>query len=72
MIMVGALAAAFIGSVLTNRFEFPIMSILLTFCSFVAINKDTTIASDLVTLVYLPVIAMGLFSIASFFRAKVR
>lgn len=72
LIMLGALAIAFIGSVITTKFEFPIMSILLTFCAFVAVNKDVSIASDIVMLLYVPILAMGLFSIGSFFRMKVR
>lgn len=71
-IMVGALAVAFIATVITDRFEFGIMAMLLTFCAFVAIVKDTTIPSDLVMLLYVPVIAMGMFSAGSFFRVKVR
>ena len=71
-IMVGALAIAFIASVITARFEFGIMALLLTFCAFVAIANDTTIPKDLVMLFYVPVVAMGLFSAGSFFRVKVR
>ena len=70
ILMVG-LVGAFVGSILTNRWEFCIMSILLTFCTFVAITKDTEIAKDTVMLLYVPTIAIGLFSIAQFFKVKV-
>ena len=69
-ILIGALALAFIGSILSDRFEFSIMAILLTFCSFVAIEKDAGISADVVMLLYVPVVAMGLFSIGTFFKAK--
>lgn len=71
IILLVALVGAFIGAVLSNRWEFCIMSILLTFCSFIAITKDTTIANDLVMLLYVPTIAIGMFSIAQFFKVKV-
>ena len=71
-IMLGALAVAFIASVITARFEFGIMALLLTFCSFVAIVKDATIPQDVVMLLYVPVVAMGMFSAGSFFRVKVQ
>lgn len=71
IILLVALVGAFIGAVLSNRWEFCIMSILLTFCSFIAITKDTTIADDLVMLLYVPTIAVGMFSIAQFFKARV-
>lgn len=71
LILLGALAVAFIGSVISDKFEFPIMAILLTFCSFVGISKDASIAEDTVMLLYVPLITVGLFSIASFFRSKV-
>lgn len=70
-IMLIALVGAFVGAIMVNRLEFCVLSILLTFCSFVAIVKDTSIPQDLVMLLYVPVIAIGLFSIASFFRVKV-
>ena len=70
-ILLLALCVAFVGAIIVNRLEFCVMSILLTFCSFVAIVKDTSIPNDLVMLLYVPVIAIGLFSIASFFRVKV-
>lgn len=72
LILLGGLVAAFVGAILTDRFEFNIMSIMLTFCAFVAVNKDASLVSDTVMLLYVPIIAMGLFSIASFFRAKIR
>ena len=70
-ILLLALCVAFVGAIIVNRLEFCVMSILLTFCSFVAIVKDASIPEDLVMLLYVPVIAIGLFSIASFFRVKV-
>lgn len=70
-IMLIALACAFIGAVMINRIEFSILSIIFTFCSFVAVTKDTSIASDMVMLLYIPIIAMGMFTIASFFKVKV-
>ena len=71
-IMIAALAMCFVAAIMTNRFEFGIMALLFTFCSFIAVVKDTTIPSDLVMLFYVPIIAMGMFSVASFFRVKVR
>lgn len=71
-IMIGALAVCFVAAIMTERFEFGLMALLFTFCSFVAVVKDTTIPSDLSMLLYVPIIAMGLFSVASFFRVKVR
>lgn len=70
-IMLIGLVAAFIGAVMISRMEFCVLSILMTFCSFVAVVKDSSIPDDLVMLIYIPIIAMGLFSIASFFRIKV-
>ena len=70
-ILLLALCVAFVGAIIVNRLEFCVMSILLTFCSFVAIVKDASIPEDLVMLLYVPVVAIGLFSIASFFRVKV-
>lgn len=70
-ILLLALCVAFVGAIIVNRLEFCVMSILLTFCSFVAIVKDASIPNDLVMLLYVPVVAIGLFSIASFFRVKV-
>lgn len=70
--MIGALAIAFIATVLTARFEFGIMALLFTFCSFVAVVNDTTIDEKLVMLLYVPIVAMGMFSVGSFFRVKVR
>lgn len=71
-IMIGALAVCFVAAIMTNRFEFGIMALLFTFCAFVSVAKDTTIPDDLVMLLYVPIVAMGLFSVASFFRVKVR
>ena len=71
-IMIGALAVCFVAAIMTERFEFGIMALLFTFCAFVSVVKDTTIPSDLVMLLYVPIVAMGLFSVASFFRVKVR
>lgn len=71
-IMLGALAICFIAAIMTDRFEFGLMALLFTFCAFVAVVKDTTIPKDLVMLLYVPIIAMGMFSVASFFRVKVR
>lgn len=71
-IMIGALAVAFIAAVITDRFEFGIMAMLLTFCAFIAVANDETIPEDLVMLLYVPIIAMGMFSAGSFFRVKVR
>lgn len=70
VILIG-LVIAFIGAIFTKKFELSIMAILLVFCSFVAITKDTSISADIVTLLYIPVVAMGLFSIAQFFKSKV-
>ena len=70
-ILLLALCVAFVGAIIVNRLEFCVMSILLTFCSFVAVVKDTSIPNDLVMLLYVPIVAIGLFSIASFFRVKV-
>jgi hypothetical protein len=71
MILLGALVLAFIGAVLTNKVEFCILSLLLTFCSFIAIAKDTAIEQDLVMLLYVPIIAIGLFTVSQFFKVKV-
>lgn len=71
LILLVALVGAFIGTVLSDRWEFCIMSILLTFCGFIATTKDATIDSDLVMLLYVPIIAVGMFSIAHFFKVKV-
>ena len=70
VILIG-LTIAFIGAIFTKKFELSIMSILLVFCSFVAVTKDASIADDLVTILYIPIIAIGLFSIATFFKSKV-
>lgn len=70
IVLVG-LILAFIGAILTNKFEFSIMAILLTFCSFVAVTKDVSIAKDLVMILYVPIVAVGLFSVAQFFKSKV-
>ena len=70
-IMLIGLVASFIGAIMVSRMEFCVLSILFTFCSFVAVVKDVSIPSDLVMLIYIPIIAMGMFSIASFFRIKV-
>ena len=72
LIMLVGLALAFIATVLTDRFEFGVMALLLTFCSFVAVVKDASIDQDIVMLLYVPIIFMGLFSAGSFFRVKVR
>ena len=69
VILIG-LVIAFIGAIFTNKYELSIMSVLLVFCSFVAITKDASIPDDLVTILYVPIVAIGLFSIASFFKAK--
>lgn len=71
IILLVALVGAFIGAVLSNRWEFCIMSILLTFCAFVAVAKDTSISKDVVMLLYVPIIAVGMFSITQFFKVKV-
>ncbi len=71
-IMLGALAVCFVATVITNRFEFGILSLIFTFNSFVAVANDVTIPKDLVMLLYVPIIAMGMFSVAAFFRVKVR
>lgn len=69
-ILIG-LVIAFIGAILTNKFEFSIMSILMTFCSFVAVTKDVEIPNDIVMILYVPIVAIGLFSITQFFKSKV-
>lgn len=71
IILLVALVGAFIGAVLSNRWEFCIMSILLTFCAFVGVAKDTSISNDVVMLLYVPIIAVGMFSITQFFKVKV-
>lgn len=71
IILLVSLVGAFIGAVLSNRWEFCIMSILLTFCAFVAVAKDTSISNDVVMLLYVPIIAVGMFSITQFFKVKV-
>ena len=71
LILLGALVCAFIGAVLTDKWEFSIMSILLTFCSFVAIGKDPDVVGDMAMLLYVPIISIGLFSVTQFFKAKV-
>ena len=69
-ILIG-LVIAFIGAILTNKFEFSIMSILMTFCAFVAVSKDVEIPKDIVMILYVPIVAIGLFSITQFFKSKV-
>lgn len=71
-IMLGALAISFIATILSDRFEFGIMALLFVFCAFIAIVKDGTIDKDVVMLLYVPVVAMGMFTVGSFFRVKVR
>lgn len=71
IILLIGLVGAFIGAVLTNRWEFCIMSILLTFCGFIAVAKDASITNDVVMLLYVPIIAVGMFSITQFFKVKV-
>lgn len=70
-IMLIGLVASFIGAIMVRKMEFCILSILMTLCSFVAVVKDTSIAGDLVMLLYIPIVAIGLFSIGSFFNMKV-
>ena len=71
LIMLIALVGAFIGAIMVNKIEFSILSIIFPFCSFVAVAKDTSIPDDMVMLLYVPIIALGMFSIVSFFKAKV-
>ena len=70
IILIG-LVITFTGAIFTNKFELSILSILLVFCSFVAITKDATIPADWVMLLYAPIVAVGLFSVAQFFKSKV-
>lgn len=70
-VMIGGLVLSFLGTVLKNRIEFCILSLIFTFCSFIAVVKDTSIASDVVMLFYIPIIAMGMFTISNFFKVKV-
>ena len=70
--MLGALAITFIITVFTSRYEFGIMALMFTFSSFIAVVKDVTLDQDTVMLLYLPIIAMGMFSVGSFFKVKVR
>ena len=69
-ILLGALALCFIGAMMTEKYEFPIMGILFVFCSFVAIQKDAGITDDMVMLLYVPIVAIGLFCIGAFFKAN--
>lgn len=69
--MLAALALCFVATVLTRRFEFGLMSLLFTFNSFIAVVRDTTIPDDMSMLFYVPIIGMGLFSVAAFFKVKV-
>ena len=70
IILIG-LVISFIGAIFTKKFELSIMSILMVFCSFVAITKDATIPEDWLMLLYVPIVAVGLFSVAQFFKSKV-
>lgn len=69
-ILIG-LTIAFIGAILTSKFELCIMSVLMSFCAFIAVTKDATIAKDIVMVLYVPILAIGLFSISQFFKSKV-
>lgn len=70
-VMIGGLVLSFLGTVLKNRIEFCILSLIFTFCSFIAVTKDTEIAQDVIMLFYIPIIAMGMFTVSAFFKVKV-
>lgn len=71
IIMLIGLVGSFILTIFKNRIEFSVLSLIFTFGSFVAVTKDAEIVEDLVMLLYVPIIAMGGFTIASFFKVKV-
>ena len=70
-VMIIGLVLSFLGAILKNRLEFCILSLIFTFASFIAVAKDTEIAQDLVMLFYIPIIAMGLFTVSAFIKVKV-
>ena len=71
IIMLIGLVGSFLLTILKNRIEFSILSLIFTFGSFVAVTKDAEIAQDLVMLLYIPIIAMGAFTVSAFFKVKV-
>ena len=70
-VMITGLVLSFVGTVFKNRLEFCILSLIFTFASFVAVTKDVEIPADLVMLFYVPIVAMGLFTVSAFFKVKV-
>lgn len=66
-----ALAMFFVLAVFTHKFEFSILSLIMGFGTFIAITQDTTISQDIVMVLYVPLIAIILFTFVQIWRAKI-
>lgn len=71
IIMLIGLVGSFILTIFKNRIEFSVLSLIFTFGSFIAVTKDAEVVQDLAMLLYIPIVAMGAFTIAAFFKVKV-